>query len=85
MTDDGVLDRLKTFVRKELLDGDPMGELQETTPLLEWGVLNSLNTARLLTFIREDFRVLVPAAEVNAKNLRNLRAIASMVSGLVDA
>jgi clorobiocin biosynthesis protein CloN5 len=85
MTNDDVANRVAEFIRRELLDGDPRGELTESTPLLEWGVLNSLNTVRLLTFIREDIGVLVPPTEINARNLRNVRAIASMVIGLVDA
>ena len=85
MTKDNIIEQVSDFVRQELLDGDPRGELDETTPLLEWGVLNSLNTVRLLTFIREELGVAVPPAEINAQNLKNVRAIAAMVVGLVDA
>lgn len=84
MTNPEISARLTTFLREEVLRGDQASELDESTPLLAWGILNSLNTARLLAFIREEFQVLVPAAEVNANNLADIRAIAAMVSGLTN-
>src|SRR4029078_11081556 len=54
-----VVAELAEYVRVELL-GDHAAELGPTTPLLEWGILNSMNTARLLTHIRERHGVNVP-------------------------
>lgn len=84
MTNPEISARLTAFLRDEVLRGDPENELNESTPLLAWGILNSLNTVRLLAFIREEFQVLVPAAEVNANNLADVRAIAAMVSVLTN-
>ncbi|MEV6694624.1 phosphopantetheine-binding protein [Micromonospora sp. NPDC051196] len=85
MTDDDVAGRITAFIKERFLDGDPRGELDERTPLLEWGVLNSLNTVVLLTFVRDELGVTVPPARINAQDLKNVQSIAGMVRGLASA
>ncbi|MET7467467.1 hypothetical protein ACFYON_05895 [Micromonospora sp. NPDC005686] len=82
MTADEVTPRIMTFIRESFLDGDPKGELTESTPLLEWEVLNSMNSALLLNFLREQLRVDVPLAAINAANFRDVASISKLVSGL---
>lgn len=77
-----LLDRLTEYTRSELLGGQAADDLDAQTPLLEWGVLNSLETARLLAFIREEFDVRVPPAQVTSAHFRNLETIADLVSTL---
>jgi acyl carrier protein len=79
MAEDEIQQRLIDFIRDRFLDGDPRGELEERTPLLEWGVLNSLNTAALLSFVRNELGVTIPPARITARDLKNVRAIAAMV------
>ncbi|GAA3151588.1 acyl carrier protein [Streptomyces echinatus] len=83
MTLDEVTPRITTFIAESFLDGDPKGELTESTPLLEWEVLNSMNSALLLNFLREDLRVDVPLASINATNFRDIASISKLVSGLM--
>ena len=82
MTLDEVTPRIMAFIRETFLDGDPKGELTESTPLLEWEVLNSMNSALLLNFLREQVRVDVPLGAINATNFRDVAAISKLVSGL---
>ena len=82
MTVDEVTPRIMAFIRESFLDGDPKGELTESTPLLEWEVLNSMNSALLLNFLREQMRVDVPLAAINAANFRDVASISKLVSGL---
>lgn len=83
MSGDEVATRIRTFIGETFLDGDPKGELHDTTPLLEWGVLNSMNSALLLNFLREEMGVHVPLAEINEKNFRAVQAISKLVTGLM--
>ncbi|MFF9765949.1 acyl carrier protein [Streptomyces sp. NPDC053086] len=83
MTIDEVTPRITTFIAESFLDGDPKGELTESTPLLEWEVLNSMNSALLLNFLREDLRVDVPLASINAANFRDIASISKLVTGLM--
>lgn len=84
MAVDEVAGRVTAFIREVLLDGDPRNELDMDTPLLEWGILNSLNTAKLLAFLRTDLGASVPPLEINARNFRDVRSISALVLGLVE-
>jgi clorobiocin biosynthesis protein CloN5 len=77
--------RLLEFVRARFLGGDPRGELDEQTPLLELGILDSLNTAVLLTFIKDELAVRVPHADINATNFATVTSIATTVSTIAAA
>jgi len=77
-----VLDELKNFIANELLDGQSSG-LDAATPLLEWGVLDSLTMISLLTFIEERFVVQVPDTEVRPDNFENLQALTNLLMNLL--
>jgi clorobiocin biosynthesis protein CloN5 len=70
---------LLTFVRKSFLSDDEEGELDEDTPLLEYGILNSLNTAMLIAHIRQEFGIAVPLADVTAESFKTVAALSSML------
>jgi peptidyl carrier protein len=82
MPQENVTDRLIEFIRDKFLGGDPEGELTVETPLLDWGVLDSLNTAMLLTFIRDDLGVTVPPASINGRNFKTVESIAALISDI---
>ncbi|SBT42793.1 acyl carrier protein [Micromonospora auratinigra] len=77
------LSRLVEYTRTVLLGGDADG-LTPETPLLEWGVLDSLKTARLVGWIRDEFGVRVPPTKMNGANFRDLNSIAALVESLRD-
>lgn len=70
---------LMEFIREEFLWGDEDEELTETTPLLEWGILDSLRTALMISHIRERFGVFVSPARVNSRNFLDVTTIAALV------
>jgi len=82
MPQDTVTDRLIEFIRERFLGGDPDGELTAETPLLDWGVLDSLNTAILLTFIRDDLGVAVPPVSINGRNFASVQSIATLIADI---
>jgi acyl carrier protein len=79
LSEEQVSARLLAFIRDRFLSGDPQGELDQTTPLLEWGVLNSLNTAMLIGYIRTEFGAVVALEKVDAATFRNVASITSML------
>lgn len=83
MVDPAVVETLQRFVATDLLD-DPacIDDLTSDAPLLEWGVLDSLNLARLLSFLAGTFEVHVPVECIVAEHFRDLRSIASLVERL---
>ncbi|MGQ4271722.1 acyl carrier protein [Nocardiopsis changdeensis] len=70
---------LMTFVRERFLDGDPDGELEPTSPLIDWGLLTSLNSAVLLNFLHREFEGSVAVERITAKDLRDVRSIAALL------
>lgn len=76
-----VIEILREYIAKEVLDGRDIG-LEPATPLLEWGVLNSLEIARLVSFISSRFGVSVPSEKVVATYFQDLGALSSLVIDL---
>ena len=81
MGQSGVIQGLKEYVAKELLEGQDIG-LDETTPLLEWGVINSIEMARLVTFIENRWNVSVPEEMIVIQHFQSIESIAALVDQL---
>ncbi len=75
---DQLIEDLRAFIIREVLDGDGLG-LDQTTPLLQYGIINSITLVSLLAFIEERFSLTIPAAELVPKHLVNLETIAELV------
>ncbi|GHO89860.1 acyl carrier protein [Dictyobacter formicarum] len=73
-----VIEQVKHYIAEVILDGDDT-DLNEATPLLEWGVINSLELVGLLNFIRRQFHVDIPSEKVTAEHLANLATIAELI------
>ncbi len=73
-----VIEQLKRYIAQDVLGGKDIG-LDETTQLLEWGVINSLEIVRLLSFIRKQFGVDIPTSEIVADSFTSISSIAELV------
>ncbi|HTU73904.1 MAG TPA: hypothetical protein VMG38_10340 [Trebonia sp.] len=71
-----LVEAILDHVRARVLRGDPLRELTDTTPLLEHRLLNSIRTAELLVFVRDDLGVDTDTLEVTAADLATARALA---------
>ncbi|MGW3471699.1 acyl carrier protein [Saccharopolyspora sp. NPDC000995] len=81
MTQGDVSERLLAFIRERFLQDDPASSLDGETPLLDWGIINSMNIAELLAFINSEFDHGVPSDAVVARNFRTVKDIATMIAG----
>ncbi|RKT55627.1 acyl carrier protein [Saccharothrix australiensis] len=77
-----LVERLLNFTRNDLLGDREIEDLTARTPLLEWGVLNSMQTARLVAWIREELGVRIPPARIVSRNFRTLETVADLVLSL---
>jgi clorobiocin biosynthesis protein CloN5 len=77
--DDKTLTKLVSFTRETLCPREVEEPIEADTPLLGLGVLDSLKTAILLNYIRDDLGVTIPAAALNTANFQDLRSIAALV------
>jgi 2-hydroxymuconate-semialdehyde hydrolase len=69
---------LKGFITDTLLHGDG-AELTDHTPLLEWGIVDSLAMVSLLTFVHKSFGVTIPDAEVSPRNFQSIEALQTLI------
>ncbi|WP_306317519.1 MULTISPECIES: acyl carrier protein [unclassified Streptomyces] len=73
------MNEIDSYIRKEFLEGDTSVELTPSSPLLEWGILNSMNTTRLTCFVGERYDVTVSAQAMRTHNFRTIENVARMV------
>ncbi len=84
MPKEEIMEHLKTYFAKEVLGNKDIG-LDEHTPLLEWGIINSLEIVRLLSFIQKQFSVEIPNDKLVADYFTDISAIADMILDSVSA
>jgi acyl carrier protein len=73
-------DKVKEFILKEFLPGEDPGALTDTTALMTTGILDSLATLKLVTYLEEQFGIQIQAHEADAENLNTLADIVRLVS-----
>ena len=71
---------VKEFILKEFLPGEDPDALAEDTQLMTTGILDSLATLKLITFLEERFQIRVEAHEADSENLNTLADITRFVS-----
>ena len=79
MNEEDYASALLAFVRREFVHADEGVRLDETTPLLESGILDSLRIAVLLVFIRDELGAFVPLEKIDAANFKDVRTIAAVL------
>jgi acyl carrier protein len=81
MAADTLIPELQVFVAREFLNGKDEG-LDAATPLIEWGVIDSIAIVTLREFVSARFGVEIPNSELKPSNLTNLATIASLIERL---
>lgn len=76
-----ILEELKGYISREILDGKDIG-LDDSTPLLEWGIINSMEIGRMVSFIQSRFNVGIPDDKILPEYFINLSAISQLVMEL---
>jgi clorobiocin biosynthesis protein CloN5 len=77
-----ITEKLLSFIRANVLPEELKADFDQDTPLLELGVIDSLNAARLLNFISGEIGVSVPTSMIEAGNFRSVRSLSAMVGSL---
>ncbi|MPZ81291.1 MAG: hypothetical protein GEV28_13175 [Actinophytocola sp.] len=83
MFQDDVTFRLLKFIQENLRPDDMTDDITGTSRLFELGVLDSLRTARLLNFIRDELGATVPPLMIEYRNFQDVVGIAAMVQSLI--
>jgi acyl carrier protein len=72
-------DTVKKYILDQFLPGENPDDLADDTPLMTTGILDSLATLKLVTFLEQQFDITVEAHEADAENLNTLELITALV------
>jgi acyl carrier protein len=75
-----VVSVVKDYILNEFLPGTDASELANDTPLITGGVLDSLATLKLVSFLEENYGIRIQAHEVSVDYLNTLQDIDRLVS-----
>lgn len=70
---------VKRYIVDHILDGRDGDELTFESPLLEWGVIDSLTIVDLVDFVKTKFSIDLPASELNPRNLQSIRSFTGLM------
>jgi acyl carrier protein len=76
---DATVRTVKDFILENFLPGESPDQLTNETPLFTTGLLDSIASLQLVTFLEEQFGIKVAAHEVVSDNLNTLDTIARFV------
>jgi acyl carrier protein len=76
---------VKTYILTKFLPGEDPSALTETTPLLSSGILDSLATLNLVSFLEERYGLEFEAADTDPSRLGTLADITSLVTRKLQA
>jgi acyl carrier protein len=73
---------VRQFVLDEFLSGDGVDDLDDDFDLVTTGVIDSLGLLELLSWMQEEFHILLSDAVLGPNELRSVRAISSFIDGI---
>lgn len=76
---ESIRETVRGFIVDQFLDEGSAGELTDQTPLISGGILDSINTLKLVVFLESQFEIDVQAHEVGIDHLDTLEQIAELV------
>jgi acyl carrier protein len=70
---------VKDYILGEFLPGESPDSIEGSTPLISSGVLDSIGTVKLVSFLEEKYAIELEAHEINVDLLNTLDDIARLV------
>jgi methoxymalonate biosynthesis acyl carrier protein len=70
---------IREYIVSSWLNGDHRG-LKDDTDLQESGLLDSLTTLSLVSFLEESFKIQLDPGDINAEAFRTLDAVSALVA-----
>jgi acyl carrier protein len=74
-----IADTIREFILTQYLPGESASNLQDQTPLRSSGILDSLATLGLISFIEERYGIEVEAHETDIDNFDRIQDIAAFI------
>ena len=77
---DSTRETVRRFILENFLPGEDPKNLKDDTELKESGILDSLSTLKLVTFLEEQFKIELEAGDLDAGNLSSVASIADLIA-----
>ena len=81
MTREQIIQNVKDYILRTWLPGEDPANLTPGTELLSSGILDSLATLELVSFLEQQYSIQLEAHEVDAATLGTLNQVADLVIG----
>ena len=79
MNPEEIKSAVKTFILSEYLPGEDPAALTDTTPLVTTGILDSIAVLKVVTFLENQFGIVIQPHEAVVENLNTLSDIERFV------
>ena len=79
MTTQNMEEQIRQYILCEFLPGEKPANLLNDTPLRTSGVLDSVATLRLVTFVEEHFGITVESHEASVENFDSVNSIVAFI------
>ena len=79
MNPEEIKSAVKTFILSEYLPGEDPAALTDTTPLVTTGILDSIAVLKVVTFLENQFGIVIQPHEAVVENLNTLSDIKRFV------
>ncbi len=76
---DNIKEELRQYILTEFLPGEKASNLKDDTPLRTSGILDSVATLKVVTFVEEKYGIEVAAHEAGVENFDSIDLIAAFV------
>jgi acyl carrier protein len=74
-----VKEQVRSYILREFLPGTDAAELTDRTPLITGAILDSIATLQLVSFLEEQFGIVVAAHEASVDHLNTLDQVEALV------
>ena len=79
MNPEDIKSTVKTFILSEYLPGEDPAALTDTTPLVTTGILDSIAVLKVVTFLENEFGIVIQPHQAVVENLNTLSDIERFV------
>jgi len=77
---DNIKEDIRQYILAEFLPGEKASNLGDDTPLRTSGILDSIATLRLVSFVEDRYRIEVEAHEASVENFDSIDNIAAFIA-----
>lgn len=75
---------IKEFILLELINDPNIKNLEDTDPLIEAGIINSLGMMKLIVFLEEKFSIQLTDEELIPENFESVKTLSSMAANKMN-